>query len=119
MAIGPPVRQSPAGRPRGVDRVIVESISRLSRNSSVAFRVEDELRAAGVRLCCADEPLEESFGTIVLRHVNIGIARGYHHELMVKSRQGLETYPVRAPWSASSTTYTCREGSASHRSATR
>src|SRR6266540_1259391 len=97
MAIGPPVRQLPAGRPRGFDRVIVESISRLSRNSSVAFRVEDELRAAGVRLCCADEPLEESFGTIVLRHVNIGIARGYHHELMVKSRQGLET-STRQGW---------------------
>ncbi len=77
--------------------MIVESISRLSRNSSVAFRVEDELRAAGVRLCCADEPLEESFGTIVLRHVNIGIARGYHHELMVKSRQGLET-STRQGW---------------------
>ncbi|MGH9077918.1 MAG: recombinase family protein, partial [Acidimicrobiales bacterium] len=72
-------------RPGRFDRVIVESISRLSRNSSVAFRVEDELRSAGVRLCAADEPLEESFGTIVLRHVNIGIARGYHHELMVKS----------------------------------
>ncbi|HYV01213.1 MAG TPA: recombinase family protein [Actinomycetota bacterium] len=88
---------SSALRPRAFDRVIVESISRLSRNSSVAFRVEDDLRAAGVRLCCADEPLEESFGTIVLRHVNIGIARGYHHELMVKSRQGLETW-TRQGW---------------------
>ncbi len=77
--------------------MIVESISRLSRNSSVAFRVEDELRQAGVRLCAADEPMEESFGTIVLRHVNIGIARGYHHELMVKSRQGLET-STRQGW---------------------
>jgi len=84
-------------RPRPFDRVIVESISRLSRNSSVAFRVEDDLRAAGVRLCCADEPLEESFGTIVLRHVNFGIARGHHHELMVKSRQGLET-STRQGW---------------------
>ena len=36
-----------ARRPRGFDRVIVESISRLSRNSSVAFRVEDDLRTAG------------------------------------------------------------------------
>jgi site-specific DNA recombinase len=63
----------------------------------VAFRVEEELRQAGVRLCAADEPLEESFGTIVLRHVNIGIARGYHHELMVKSRQGLET-STRQGW---------------------
>ena len=84
-------------RPGRFDRVIVESISRLSRNSSVAFRVEDELRQAGVRLCAADEPLEESFGTIVLRHVNIGIARGYHHELMVKSRQGQET-STRQGW---------------------
>jgi len=86
-----------ARRPARFDRVIVESISRLSRNSSVAFRVEDELRVAGVRLCAADEPLEESFGTIVLRHVNIGIARGYHHELMVESRQGLET-STRQGW---------------------
>ena len=84
-------------RPGRFDRVIVESISRLSRNSSVAFRVEDELRQADVRLCAADEPLEESFGTIVLRHVNIGIARGYHHELMVKSRQGQET-STRQGW---------------------
>jgi site-specific DNA recombinase len=84
-------------RPGRFDRVIVESISRLSRNSSVAFRIEDELRQAGIRLCAADEPLEESFGTIVLRHVNIGIARGYHHELMVKSRQGQET-STRQGW---------------------
>jgi site-specific DNA recombinase len=82
---------------RRFDRVIVESISRLSRNSSVAFRIEDELRAAGVRLCAADEPAEESFGSIVLRHVNIGIARGYHHELMVKSRQGQEV-STRQGW---------------------
>ena len=86
-----------ARRPAHFDRVIVESISRLSRNSSVAFRVEDELRQAGIRLCAADEPLEESFGTIVLRHVNIGIAQGYHHELMVKSRQGQET-STRQGW---------------------
>ncbi|MDA8292314.1 MAG: recombinase family protein [Actinomycetota bacterium] len=86
-----------ARRPARFDRVIVESISRLSRNSSVAFRVEDELRQTRVRLCAADEPLEESFGTIVLRHVNIGIARGYHHELMVKSRQGQET-STRQGW---------------------
>jgi site-specific DNA recombinase len=86
-----------ARHPACFDRVIVESISRLSRNSSVAFRVEDELRSASVRLCAADEPLEESFGTIVLRHVNIGIARGYHHELMVKSRQGQET-STRQGW---------------------
>ncbi len=80
-----------AKRPARLDRVIVASISRLSRDSSVVFRVEDELRSAGVRLCATDEPLEESFGTIVLRHVNIGIAPGYHHELMVKSRQSQES----------------------------
>ena len=33
----------------------------------------------------------------MLRHVNIGIARGYHHELMVKSRQGQET-STRQGW---------------------
>jgi DNA invertase Pin-like site-specific DNA recombinase len=86
-------------RPRPFDRVIVESISRLSRNSGVTFRIEDELLQLGVRLCAADEPLEENFGTIVLRHVNVGIARGYHHELMVKSREGLET-SVRQGWHA-------------------
>lgn len=46
-------------RPLVFDRVIVESISRLSRNSSVAFRIEEELSACGVRLCAADEPLED------------------------------------------------------------
>jgi DNA invertase Pin-like site-specific DNA recombinase len=35
-------------------------------------------------------PSEESFGSIVLRHVNVGLARGYLHELKVKSRQGIE-----------------------------
>ena len=77
-----------ARRPQRFDRVIVESISRLSRNSSVAFRVEDELRQAGVRLCAADEPMEESFGTIVLRHVNIGIARGYHNPQKLRLTRG-------------------------------
>lgn len=89
--------QTAKRRPLAFDRVIVESISRLSRNSSVAFRIEEELSACGVRLCAADEPLEESFGTIVLRHVNIGIARGYHHELMIKSRQGSET-SIKQGW---------------------
>lgn len=88
-----------AGRPRPFDRVIVESIGRLSRNSSVTFRIEEDLLQFGVRLCAADEPLEENFGTIVLRHVNVGIARGYHHELMVKSREGAET-SVRQGWHA-------------------
>jgi hypothetical protein len=36
------------------------------------FSESEEPIEEGVRLCCADEPLEESFGTIVLRHVNIG-----------------------------------------------
>lgn len=81
---------SAAGKKPPFDRIIVESINRLSRNSAVAFRIEEELQQAGIRLCCADEPIEESFGSIVLRHVNIGIARGYHHELMAKSRQGYE-----------------------------
>ncbi len=103
-----------ARRPTRFDRVIVESISRLSRNSSVAFRVEDELRSAGVRLCAADEPLEESFGTIVLRDVNIGIARGYHHELMVKSRQGQET-STRQGWHTGGVAlYGCRFATHDH-----
>ncbi len=49
------------------------------------------LSGPGARLCCADEPFGESFGSIVLRHVNVGLARGYLHELKVKSRQGIET----------------------------
>lgn len=70
--------------------VVCESINRFARNPSVTFRAEDELRLAGVKLWAIDEPWEESFGSIVLRHVNVGIARGYLHELKVKSRQGLE-----------------------------
>ena len=72
------------------DVVVCESISRLARNPSVTFRVEEELREAQVKLWAADEPWEESFGSIVLRHVNVGLARGYLHELKVKSRQGIE-----------------------------
>lgn len=71
--------------------VIAESISRFSRNPSVTFRAEEELLDAGVRLWATDEPWEESFGSIVLRHVNVGLARGFLHELKVKSRQGIET----------------------------
>jgi hypothetical protein len=56
----------------------------------VTFRVEEELREAQVKLWAVDEPWEESFGSIVLRHVNVGLARGYLHELKVKSRQGIE-----------------------------
>ena len=72
------------------DVVVCESISRVARNPSVTFRVEEELREAHVKLWAVDEPWEESFGSIVLRHVNVGLARGYLHELKVKSRQGIE-----------------------------
>ncbi len=75
----------------GFDAVVCESINRLSRNPSVTFRVEEQLAEEGVRLWAIDEPFEESFGSIVLRHVNVGLARGYLHELKVKSRQGIET----------------------------
>ena len=61
----------------GLDTVVCESINRLSRNPSVTFRVEEQLSEEGVRLWAIDEPLEESFGSIVLRHVNVGLARGY------------------------------------------
>ena len=71
--------------------VVCESINRFARNPAVTFRCEEELRDAGVKLWAADEPWDESFGSIVLRHVNVGIARGYLHELKVKSRQGIET----------------------------
>lgn len=43
-----------------------------------------------MKLWAVDEPWEESFGSIVLRHVNVGLARGYLHELKEKSRQGIE-----------------------------
>ena len=76
---------------RAFDAVVCESINRLSRNPSVTFRVEEQLADEGVRLWAIDEPFEESFGSIVLRHVNVGLARGYLHELKVKSRQGIET----------------------------
>jgi hypothetical protein len=47
----------------------------VARNPSVTFRVEEELREAHVKLWAIDEPWEESFGSIVLRHVNVGLAR--------------------------------------------
>jgi site-specific DNA recombinase len=72
------------------DVVVCESISRVARNPSVTFRVEEELRESHVKLWAVDEPWEESFGSIVLRHVNVGLARGYLYELKVKSRQGIE-----------------------------
>jgi hypothetical protein len=37
---------------------------------------------------CAEEPAEESFASILLRHINVGLARGYHFDLMRKSREG-------------------------------
>ncbi len=83
--------------PRRFDRVICESISRLARNSAVAFTLEDQFRAAGVSLHCADEPFEESFGSIVLRHLNVGLARGYLFNLKKASRQGSET-ATRQGW---------------------
>ena len=82
---------------RPFDRVVCESISRLTRSSLVAFQLEDELTQLGIGLHCADEPLEESFGSIVLRHLNIGIAVGYHRNLMKASREGYET-ATRQGW---------------------
>lgn len=73
------------------DTVVCESINRFARNPSVTFQAEEELRIANVKLWAVDEPWEESFGSIVLRHVNVGLARGYVHELKVKSRKGIET----------------------------
>lgn len=78
-------------RSGGLEVVVCESINRFARNPAVTFRCEEELRDAGVKLWAVDEPWEESFGSIVLRHVNVGLARGYLYELKVKSRQGIET----------------------------
>jgi site-specific DNA recombinase len=44
-----------------------------------------------VTLLCADEPFEESFGSILLRHINVGLARGYHFDLMRKTREGRQS----------------------------
>jgi DNA invertase Pin-like site-specific DNA recombinase len=83
--------------PRRFDRVVCESINRLARHSVVAFTLEDEFRAAGVGLHCADEPFEESFGSIVLRHLNVGLARGFLFNLKRDSRRGAET-ATRQGW---------------------
>jgi len=83
-------------RARSFDVVVCESINRVARNPSVTFRVDEELRENQVKLWAVDEPWEESFGSIVLRHVNVGLARGYLHELTVKSRQGSRRRPGRA-----------------------
>ncbi len=83
--------------PRPFTRVVVESISRLTRSSLVAFQLEDQFKQLGIGLHCADEPFEESFGSIVLRHLNIGIAVGYYRNLMKASRQGYET-ATRQGW---------------------
>jgi site-specific DNA recombinase len=77
--------------PRPFNRVICENINRVARTSLAAFQIEDELRQAGVTLHCANEPFDESFASIVLRHVNVGLAVGYHRELMTQSRKGYET----------------------------
>lgn len=53
--------------------------------------MEEQLRATGVTLLCADEPFEESFGSILLRHINVGLARGYHFDLMRKTREGRQS----------------------------
>jgi site-specific DNA recombinase len=60
---------------RAFHAVLCESINRLSRNPSITFRVEEQLAEEDVRLWAIDEPFEESFGSIVLRHVNVGLAR--------------------------------------------
>jgi DNA invertase Pin-like site-specific DNA recombinase len=86
-----------ARKPKRFGRVICESIDRLARNSAVAFTLEDEFRGAGVGLHCANEPLEESFGSIVLRHLNVGLARGYLFNLKQASRGGSET-ATREGW---------------------
>ncbi len=77
--------------PRPFDFAICENINRLARNPAVTFTVEEQLRAAGVTLLCADEPFEESFGSILLRHINVGLARGYHFDLMRKTREGRQS----------------------------
>ena len=71
--------------------MICENINRLARNPAVTFTVDEQLRAAGVTLLCADEPFEESFGSILLRHINVGLARGYHFDLMRKTREGRQS----------------------------
>ncbi len=76
--------------PAPFNHVVAESINRLARNSLAAFQLEDHFKKAGVGLHCANEPFETSFGSIVLRHINVGLAVGYHHELMTASRQGFE-----------------------------
>jgi site-specific DNA recombinase len=76
--------------PAAFNHVVAESINRLARNSLAAFQLEDHFNKAGVGLHCANEPFETSFGSIVLRHINVGLAVGYHHELMTASRQGFE-----------------------------
>jgi site-specific DNA recombinase len=73
------------------DVVICESINRFARRPAVTFTLEEELMECGVKLWPIDEPWEESFGSIVLRHVNVGVARGFLYDLKVKSRQGIET----------------------------
>ncbi len=77
--------------PRPFDFAICENINRLARNPAVTFTVEEQLRTAGVTLLCADEPFEESFGSILLRHINVGLARGYHFDLMRKTREGRQS----------------------------
>jgi len=60
---------------------VYKTVDRVTQ--SLAYDLEPE------KVELVDQP-EESFGSIVLRHVNMGLARGYLHELKVKSRQGIE-----------------------------
>ena len=83
--------------PRPFDRVVCESINRLARNPAVTFSVEEQLLRAGVLLHCTDEPFEESFGSIVLRHLNVGLARGYLFNLKKASREGVQA-GIRKGW---------------------
>ena len=53
-------------------------------------------RAGGLHELVADanrvpRPFEESFGSILLRHINVGLARGYHFDLMRKTREGRQS----------------------------
>ena len=87
-----------AGQPAApFDAVIVESIDRLSRRTSVATRIEDELDAAGITLVAADEPQTLNASAILTRRVKQGVAEWYVRDLIEKSRRGMEE-SVRQGW---------------------
>ena len=83
--------------PRPFDRVVCENINRFARNPAVTFTAEEQLLRAGISLHCTDEPFEESFGSIVLRHLNVGLARGYLFNLKKASREGVQA-GIRQGW---------------------